>query len=442
MKKFFYPLLLLMAMTFTFTACDDDDVTIPNLTINVPGLDDDGSAEVAQEDTLALTATVTNTPYCLFHWSVDGKKVFEGSTYKFVSSEIGKHVISLKATSVDGGVSVAEVKVEVYGKYKQGTFVLNEGNSSSENGKLTFISPSGKVTEEAYFKANGSHLGQSSQDLYIEDGKIFIISQDNSKGGDGILVVANAETLKKEAAYTEELSTLARPSNLVVVDRVVYIRDNQGIHTFNLDTKELKPVKTDASVSKNRMAEIDDKVYAMADDHLLTLEDGHVVRSMSMGGRISGIVEGDDDILWVALDKQPAEIVKMDGKDGRVLATNEIDKGGLNAGWGASPAISAKGDTIYFSNNTTVIYRHIFSQKKTDVMTDVSEHVTNAKIMYNNLAVHPETGEVYFTSIKGWGNDYLLNNVSVFDFDKSSAPIKNYQNVTAFPAGVFFTENF
>ena len=335
----------------------------------------------------------------------------------------------------------------VAGKYLKGTFVLNEGNFSSENGKLVFISPEGTVTDSVYFKENGSHLGHSSQDLYINNGKVYIISQDNKMNGDGILVVADAATLKKEAAYTEELAALSSPTHVAVLGIQAYIRDNNGVNLFNLDTKEVKLIEgTEAAGSyscKNRMAVVGNKVYALGGEELLMMENGKLVKSIAMGGKISGVVAGTNGILWVSLDAQPAKMVKMDGQDGSILETNTLEEGfSLGAGWGATPAFSAKGDTLYFSNASTEISRHIFSQKKTEKMTNVTEHVADAKMAYNNLGVHPVTGQVYFTAIKGYGTDYLINDIIVFDFDKQKAPVADYKNVTSFPAGVFFTESY
>jgi DNA gyrase subunit A len=62
---------------------------------------------------------------------------------------------------------------------------------------------------------------------------------------------------------------------------------------------------------------------------------------------------------------------------------------------------------------------------------------------YNNLAVHPISGEVYQTTIKAYGMDFLKNNISVFNFSKSESKLRvNYKNHTHFPAGIFFTYDF
>lgn len=42
---------------------------------------------------------------------------------------------------------------------------------------LIFISPKGILTDSAYYKANGSMLSLLSQDLFIANNKLYIISQ-------------------------------------------------------------------------------------------------------------------------------------------------------------------------------------------------------------------------------------------------------------------------
>lgn len=76
-------------------------------------------------------------------------------------------------------------------------------------------------------------------------------------------------------------------------------------------------------------------------------------------------------------------------------------------------------------------------------MVDAKTMVENANIVYNNIAVHPKTGDVYLNTIKGYGWDFLINNISVFNFDSGTPTLKaNYKDYTHFPAGIFFTDNF
>ncbi|HIZ15931.1 MAG TPA: hypothetical protein H9816_08520 [Candidatus Tidjanibacter faecipullorum] len=129
-----------------------------------------------------------------------------------------------------------------------GTFVLNEGNMTTENGSLTYISPEGYVWADAYRTVNGTELGNVAQDMAFCDGKIYVISQNGNENAvgatfenDGMLVVMDARTLKKTAAYTnQDLAQLDWPTHIAVLDEQhIYIRDNAGIYRFDATTRQL-----------------------------------------------------------------------------------------------------------------------------------------------------------------------------------------------------------
>ncbi|MPN27365.1 hypothetical protein SDC9_174796 [bioreactor metagenome] len=249
--------------------------------------------------------------------------------------------------------------------------------------------------------------------------------------------------MQKKAAYNQELSALSWPTHVAVIGDDAYIRDNKGVSKFNMVTKELLFVEGSKGAAKNRMAVIGNKVFVPAGKNLYVIKDGAIIETMAMSGTISGVIKSSDNNIYVSCTTNPATIIKIKASDHSVLQTNTIAEAKVGAGWGASPGISAKGDTLYFSNASTKIYRHIFSKGQTEYMTDVKEHVQNAGIVYNNLAVHPVSGEVYFNTIKGYGLDYLINSISVFNFGKQAPVLKaEYKNLTQFPAGIFFTYDF
>ena len=49
-------------------------------------------------------------------------------------------------------------------------------------------------------------------------------------------------------------------------------------------------------------------------------------------------------------------------------------------------------------------------------MVDAKEMVENLNIVYNTVAVNPLTGDVIMNSIKGYGDNIAVNNISIFDF--------------------------
>lgn len=354
-------------------------------------------------------------------------------------------IISLVGIDKKGETVLASVGVcAVDYSDPDGTFVLNEGNMSSEDGSIIYIAPTGKVIDRAYWRMNGTTLGNTTQDLFIAGDKMYVIAQNgNRDGGDGTLVVADAGTLKRTAAYNDELSGLSWPTHIAVVGKTAYIRDNKGVSAFDLDTKALTFVEGTTGALKNRMAVVGDKVFVPASKSVLAIRNGAVVQTVAFTGAVSGVVKSDDGNLWVSCTTSPAQISKVSAADYSIVQTNTLGDQKVGAGWGASPAISAKGDEIYFSNATSKICRHTFSTNQTEYLTDVKDHISNVGVVYNNLAVHPRTGEVYFNSIKGYGLDFLTNDITVFDFSAAIPLLKHdYKDYTHFPAGFFFTAGF
>lgn len=454
MKKLLY--LSFVSIIVLFASCKKDT---PN---RVPSLVDfqienlSGVETVAQEDTLFFKAKINSTSDVAFSWLVDGEKVENmatDSTFQFIPSKLGAHIITLSCIS-DDEVSSTDLKVDVYGKFRDGTFVLNEGNMTTENGSLIFISPKGVVTDSAYWRVNGTELGNVTQDLFIGNGKIYIISQNgkqNAMGGsvqnDGMFIIANAETLVKEAAYTEELSALSWPSHIAVLkENHVFIRDNKGVHIFNPQNKELNFIVGSNGATKNRMAVVNDKVFVPSKSNVLVLEAGklEVAHTINMGANVTGVIPSSDGNLWVSTNGKPNKIAKVSSKDFSIIKENEITVGNVGyGGMAASPGITAKGDTLYYSNLSTNIHRHIFNTGQSELLVNAKTLVDNANIVYNTIAVHPITGHVYMNTIKGYGWDFLKNNISIFNFQGPQPKLEiNYLDYTHFPIGVYFTYDF
>lgn len=374
------------------------------------------------------------------------------------SDGFGMGEIKLQGLDENGQTYLAKVTVTIAGSgfsSDEGVFILNEGNMTTENGSLIFITPNGQVYDKVYQNANGSQLGNVTQDMFFHDGKVYFISQNGTTNpvgtsfeNDGMLIVADAETLKKVAAYTDELSELSWPTHVAVLDESnIFIRDNNGVHRFNSTTGELQLVSGTQGAAKNRMAVVDGKVFYYAGKNLCVLEKDATTLSqtISFEGNISGIEKSKDGQLWVA---SPGKISKVNATDYSIIKTNEISIGSVGNSVFATPGITTKGDTIYYGGGSLSIYRHIFSTGESKEMIDkttLKSLVPDANMVYNSMAVHPVTGKVYLNTIKGYGWSFLINNISVFDFDNTNAesPLyANYRNYTHFPAGIFFPANF
>jgi len=449
MKKYALILAGLIALS---GACNDNDDYIPTppaVSIENPS----GTLSMPQEDTIILKARVESPLATTLRWSVNGEETSTDSIYTFTTNELGNYEIKLTAANADGEVTAA-TSIEVYGKYKYGTFILNEGSLGKKiEGTLTFISPKGVATDSVYYKENKERLGLVTQDLYIKNNKLYIISQKGGNDG-GFLTIVNAETLKKERAYHEELgSKLKNPTHIAVLnDDDIYIRDDgKGIYRFTPSTDALTFIENTNRAQKTTMAVANGKIFAAQSNNLLIIEAGQTsAKTIPVSGKLSGVIPSSDGNIWLACGAtktEPAKIIKLNAQNYTMQENNIEDEAAakiLNGGWNATPYITAKGDTLYMGNPNKphAIYRHIFTQQKTDFMGNAAEGLENVKTMYNCIAVHPITGELYANLIAEYARD-PQNRICVFGFENDKLKLKTtHDGYTICPAGIFFTYNF
>ena len=449
MKKNIIYFLSCLVLTVGLASCSDDDKPLSPLTVVIEGTE---AQEVVQGATLNLKAVVEGSSEVQYVWTLNGKEVSTTSTYDFTATDLGKSEIQLTVSNAEQGEAAAKLDIDVYGKYKYGTFILNEGASlrGDKGGSLIFISPEGELVEMAFQKENnGAWLGSVPQDVFIANNKMYIVSQNGGNEG-GFLTIVNAETLKLETAFGDELkSQVSWPTHVAVLgDDNIYLRDNGGIKLFHPSTGEATLIEGTKGARKNTMAVVGGKVFASQNKNLLVIESGKdkVSATVEFDGNISGVVKSSDNNVWVSVST--GKIAKVSAKDYSIIKENDLsaDKDAaktLTASYAAAPSITAKGDTLYMSGLATKIYRHIFSTNETKLMVDVKEMVENANIVYNTVTVDPVTEGVYFNTIKGYGDNVGINQISIFDFSGTTPTLRAaYNDCTKYPAGVFFTSNF
>ena len=384
---------------------------------------------------------------------------------------VSEATLTITASGTGAAKAVQTVELRCLNAFDDpnGTFVLNEGNMTTENGSLTWISPEGYVLDDAYKTVNGTELGNVAQDMAFCDGKIYVISQNgegNAVGGtfenDGMLVVMDARTLKKSASFTrEELSELDWPTHIAVLDEHhIYIRDNRGIYRLDAETKQLTFITDTDGAPKSRFVTMNGKVYTYLVKNTMgkILEiapgsDAAVAYSMPYTSTyfindIKGIQASDDGRIWVmAFGFGESSIGKFD------LSTRKIKQHliGFEVSVGSNGvAFVARGNDLYYADGTT-IYHLLFDDEGEDEvngegdplssdepMIDVSALDDNAGLCYNGLGVHPVTGRVYINTIKSFAL-YTQNQIWGFDFAVSlENPAVKYENYTNFPAGFYF----
>lgn len=167
-------------------------------------------------------------------------------------------------------------------------------------------------------------LSLLSQDLFIANNKLYIISQ--KSGDDGYLIVANAETLKKEAGYKTELEDkVSSPTHVAVLgDDDIYLRDNEGIKVFHPSSGELFLIEGAERANKNTMAVTEGKIFAAAGNNVLVIEKGKnkISKSIEFNDPVRGVVKSSDGNLWVSTSA--GEISKVDAQNYTIIQTNTL----------------------------------------------------------------------------------------------------------------------
>lgn len=326
MKKNIIYFLSCLVLTVGLVSCSDDDKEpLSPLTVVIEGTE---AQEVVQGATLNLKAVVEGSSEVQYVWTLNGKEVSTTSTYDFTATDLGKSEIQLTVSNAEQGEAAAKLDLDVYGKYKYGTFILNEGAAwgGDKGGYLIFISPEGELVEKAFQKENnGAWLGSVPQDVFIANNKMYIVSQNGGNEG-GFLTVVNAETLKLETAFGDELKgKIDWPTHVAVLsDDNIYLRDNAGIKLFHPSTGEATLIEGTERARKNTMAVVGGKVFASQNKNLLVIESGKdkVSATVEFDGNISGVVKSSDNNVWVSVST--GKIAKVSAKDYSIIKENDL----------------------------------------------------------------------------------------------------------------------
>lgn len=397
-------------------------------------------------------------------WSATVDESARRITLTATESASTKATLEVTATGADAKSTTQQVGLRCLNDFDDpaGVFVLNEGNMTTENGSLTWISPEGYVLADAYKTVNGTELGNVAQDMAFHDGKIYVISQngdENANGvmfeNDGMLVVMDARTLKRTAAYTnDDLEGLNWPSHIAVLDEQhIYLRDNAGIHRFDATTRTLTSIEGSEGAPKSRFVTLGDKVYTYKSSsvfcylyELSTAGDAVTkLRLPSYFMEVVGIQGADDGRIWVmSYESNKAYINKFD------LSTSAIVRRqiGFKPETGSSGvAFVARGNDLYYADGVGLYHLPFDESADLEIGSglDAEEKLVDLEgldekvgILYNGLGIHPVTGRLYANTIRSYA---LFTQNRIWCLDPTASPVvpvAQYDNYTHFPAGFYF----
>lgn len=442
-------LIASLALIAGLASCKKDDPTPspnPPSTLTIDGVA--STLEFYQLDTAHLSvAGVAKDAAAKAVWAVNGAKAAEGATFDFTTAHPGKYEVTLTV----GGKS-AKHTYTVAPRFSEGAFLLNEGNFGNETGSLTYIHPSKKlVIDQAYYRVNGTKLGNVCQDLAFGNDQVYILSQLGPKnGGEGLLTIASSNSLEKVKVYNDEALAQSTPTHIAVLRDHIYIRTERDGILRGSSEGGFTPITGTKKALKQRMAQIGERLFALtSDSKVLMIQGTQVVRELDLSpAKPSGIAVSHDGKLWVSTTS-PNAILKVDPTPDNFVAldTHILDKSISATGpesWQrtTSSAFFAHGDKLYFTGQSSVIYCHDFATSKTSQVIDVKtiDGVgTSANMYYNSLGVDPSTGELYYAAFEGYSTYNKKNVTMVLKADGTKLLLK--EKVNSFPAGFYFIPN-
>ena len=417
------------------TACKKDDPSPKPTPTPQPGFTIEAkTTDLLQFDTVRLSAQGAKAD-AKFSWVINGKEVGEGKDYAFTQPRVGRYQVSL--VDKTSGEKVSK-DFSVTARFTSGAFLLNEGNFGNETGTLTYIDASKQfVLDSAYIRVNGTKLGNVCQDMAFANGKVYIISQNGPKnGGEGLLTIADAKTLEKHKVIND--ATLAKdwPTHIAVVHSRIYLRGNSGIYR-GTEEGSFKLIPGTEKANKLRMVTIGELVIATTSTNkLLVIQDEEVKQTFTLPeGSPSGLALAPDGQLWLSYSK-PNTLAKVSvSASGVKILDKHTTTQSLDKQWTATSAIFARANQIFFTEQSSVIYRHDFSTGETKEIVDVQKVDKQAKIYYNSLGIDPKTGHIYYASFGDYST-YKKNVTLVLDHD--GKVLLKREHVNAFPAGFYF----
>lgn len=392
-------------------------------------------------------------------------------------------------TASDGGDTTPKPTPGGYAD-PDGVWILNQGAPRMENGSLTWIAPDGTVEEQVYRTVNGSAFGNTAQDLWCHDGKIYILSNNTTvpdkgsgEAADGSLVIVDAETFRREKVFRFEELTFPRPEgsteedeylplttpleNIAVIDpHNVFISDEQGLFRLDVTTGEMHIVEgsyafgnqgstIEAIASTRGMTVVGDRLYSAgggfwSTTKLFEFQSGRdaVVRSLDLRGEfVSGICRTGDRELLVAT-------CGRSGSTNSFLTFVDLDtwsvklekpvKADISAEFMNSSGVTLSGDYLYFAAGTMTVSRLSLKTWKIEEYIHVSDDAPGAAYLTCNVVADPVKNLLY-VSVSDQLGEAIVSDGNVLVYDCSGDEprlVMNLENRASYPVNIYPMSRF
>lgn len=389
----------------------------------------------------------------------------------------------------EGGESSGET---VYlGGYARpdGVLILNQGAPAVENSSITYLAPDGTIEEGVYRKVNATALGNGAQDLWMDNGKLYILSNGiyapGGEEGDGSLVIVDAVTLKREKTYKLDELKFKRPEgsldkdewislsvpfeNIAVLDeKNIFFAEGQGFFRLDGTTGEVNVVEgayhfgnkgntVEAVAIPRGILRVGDCLYCggggfWESTRLLEFSKGMNKVSRVLpdlkGEFISGLFQtGEREIVLATCGrggekKSYLQFVDLDAW--KVTKTKRISED-ISAEFFSTSGVTLAGDYLYYAAGSTMVKRLSLKTWKSEEFIDVLKDAPDGKHLNCNVIADPTNQYVYVAVSNVYREDVKPDKNYLLVYDCSgSAPslVRKIENKTNYPIGIYPMRKF
>jgi len=295
----------------------------------------------------------------------------------------------------DGGEVIPEPPYSPY--LSNGVFVLNEGNFGGGSGSLSFLNlDSLKMSNDIFYNKNQRPLGDVPLSLLLQDSTVWIVVNNS-----GRIEVAH----RQELASVATISGMTSPRNILPLsDGRAYVSDfaSPAIHIIDMENYSLTG-SVQVKQSTEALALTAGKVFAACwsnygfenynNNKVLVIDPvtSQVIDSVMTGKEPQSMVLDKNEKLWVLCSGgwMGDEFPTLYRINPQSLTAEQIYTFGDINSAPASLCANGNADSLFFINGG--IYAMSISA------ADLPDHplIESDAHLFNSLAVHPETSEIF-----------------------------------------------
>lgn len=356
------------------------------------------------------------------NWLTVGFALFVGACIASCSDDEANNHVQIKADDV------VEASVQ-----SGGFWVVNEDWFGHDNGTVNYFKQNSPTlytpSYRVYRAANENEiLGVTTQFGAVWGDNIYLISKQGNR-----LVVADAKTLKKKAAFTE-LGGDGR-AFVGVSDAKAYVGHSAGIAVFDIASLQITKQIEGVSGQIGMMCCTSGRVFAVSQNNgLYVINASTDELERTLEGTYYTLACSRDGSVWVA---GSTGLTCLNPKTLQIEETMAYPDGAsITDSWGAWNAggfcASVQNNALYWTTGgswtKTKVYKYDIDSKAGSMIYELgkSENDKQMEFYGAGLRVDPLTDELILTATQsGWGQNYSYN--WIYKLDNAGGEITHFE---------------